>query len=952
MEWIRLSALLLLFPIAAQGITDSLAAIKFQELAIQQLHKEQFDSAAYYHQKSLNYYQSNDDLASWINSIKTIGKCYRDDLKLERQAQEIFYRATAEHLWRRPRLTSEWDALAWLYVNMAYTDHYSLEQYERASQFYENARKILVDRLEMEDMLVARYIYRALGNIYSRLGDYKTAEVLLQQFLKISLNYKNYPSAAEAYSDLGILYHNMEKFDAAIKSYEAGLQLPQLNHISKGLLLGNLAETHNATQKYEQALQYAEKAQQSFRLAISENDFTFAYTWLANTLKMAGKVYTNLKQFPAAESKFIEAQENFLAYLHHDKTVDFADLYSSWGNLYHQWGQTNQALVYYQRALESIIDNFESRDYRQNPEQSALYAEQEIMSVLAGKAATLKTKFFEAGRIQDLELALSCHELIFEVEKHLRRSYRYESSKLFNIKESRARSERAIELALILWEHTQQKKYQEKAFEFAERSKSILLIEAYRKANADSIAGIPDHMQLKERDLQQEIALAEKKLFNLRAANSKDSIILAQEQALFKLRQSYTEWIHQLEQDYRSYYDLKYNFNTATVQEIQQKFLANDKGLLEFFVGESNIYAFLVKENAFECVQIPKDFPLENWVIRLKKNIEDFQFSQSNRAQLCEDYTQLAYQLYQKLIMPLQELGLPENLQIIPSGVLGFLPFDALLTEAPQNHCNFQVYPYLLYQHNVSYGYSATLQIDLNKARAATKDFIGFAPLFKGMGGYQALAYNVSTLQSVQQMIGGSLFINGDATIANFLNQAEAYQIIHLATHAEANNNYGDFSFIVFSDENDQYDSLFVKDIYLLELQADMVVLSACEAGAGALHDGEGIISLARGFLYAGAQSIITTTWSINDQSNQTIMNGFYSQLQSGISKDKALSAAKLSHIKAGDRLSAHPAFWAAFVPIGNMEPVFPKNPFRYLWTGALALIVVFFVTRYWWSSK
>lgn len=942
MEWLKLSTLVLLFPIAAQGITDSLSAIRFQNLALEHIRQEQYDSATYYQNKSLGYYKRVDDLVGWINNFKAVGKCYRDERKDQRRAISQLYRATEDYLWRLPKNDAEWDALGWLYINIGYTYHFSFEQYDKANQFYEKARKILVDQLQQENMHTAVFIFQAMGNINSRMGDFKTAEVLLEQFKQISLDNQEFRYTAEAYSDLGILNHNMGNYAAAIKNYQAGIALPDLNYISRGLLLGNLAMTHNATEKYEQAIQFAKKAQQSFRSAISEYNFPFANTWLAGTLKLSGEIYANLAQFEAAEAQLKAAKNAFLSYHNHDKTADFADLYNSWGNLYRKWGRLDLSLQYYQKALSSIIDDFEPNDYQENPTVKQLFAEQYIMEALAGKAQTLRERYLIEKDINDLTLALSCHELIFEVEKQLRRSYRYESSKLYNIKASRERSEHAIELAILLWEATQLDSYKEKAFEFAERSKGILLLEAYRKANAVSIAGIPDSLQAKEKEFQAEIALAEKTLFNLRTANPNDTLIQEEEKNLFELRQAYTEWIYQLEKDYSQYYNLKYNFRTASVASIQSSLLTTKKGLLEYFVGSENIYVFLIKKHDFELISLPKDFPLEDWVVEMKQDIDLFQFSNYDRWQLCEGYTQKATQLHDRIIKPLYELGLPDELLIIPSGILGFLPFEVLLSATPQQICEFDQYPYLLLDHTISYGYSATLQKALNRTGKAQNDFVGFAPLFTGEGGFQALENNVTTLQNVAQLIKGKLFINGKATIDNFREHAGQYGIIHLATHAEANNDQADFSFIVFSKDHGRYDSLFVKDIYLLELDADMVVLSACEAGNGALHEGEGIISLARGFLYAGAESIITTTWSINDQSNEAIMDDFYSFLKSGSSKDHALRKAKLKHIQEGDRLSAHPAFWAAFIPIGNMQPIFGNKKWIPLSVGLLLISGLF----------
>jgi CHAT domain-containing protein len=113
-----------------------------------------------------------------------------------------------------------------------------------------------------------------------------------------------------------------------------------------------------------------------------------------------------------------------------------------------------------------------------------------------------------------------------------------------------------------------------------------------------------------------------------------------------------------------------------------------------------------------------------------------------------------------------------------------------------------------------------------------------------------------------------------------------------------------------------------LRNIYNLTLNADLVVLSACETGIGELKRGEGIVSLARAFAYAGAKSIITTLWSVNDKSTMHIMEEFYRQLHKGQPKDYALWKAKMEYLQKAKSETAHPFFWSAFVPVGDMRAV------------------------------
>jgi CHAT domain-containing protein len=132
---------------------------------------------------------------------------------------------------------------------------------------------------------------------------------------------------------------------------------------------------------------------------------------------------------------------------------------------------------------------------------------------------------------------------------------------------------------------------------------------------------------------------------------------------------------------------------------------------------------------------------------------------------------------------------------------------------------------------------------------------------------------------------------------------------------------------------------LYGYEILAQSFPADLVVLSACETGLGKVVRGEGLMSLARAFSYAGARSLVTSLWNINDQSGQQLMAEFYKHLNEGLPKDEALRQAKLSYLaNAPDNARAHPRYWAAFIPTGNMEPL--KNNWPWQWgVAAIALL-------------
>jgi CHAT domain-containing protein len=308
-----------------------------------------------------------------------------------------------------------------------------------------------------------------------------------------------------------------------------------------------------------------------------------------------------------------------------------------------------------------------------------------------------------------------------------------------------------------------------------------------------------------------------------------------------------------------------------------------------------------------------------------------------------EAYLEVAPKLYEKLIAPVAE-GLPEQLVIVPDGILGYIPFEALLKEEPdaRNFYAAERLPYLLREHQVSYCYSATLLKEMKEKKhrkAPTRELLAVAPfatvdtvLSSHLGQSDWLAstrsdtlwglpYTQAELDSIQRVFETDAFYGAEATEALFVERAGDYRILHLSTHGKADPRVGDYSYLAFYPKPDSLENelLYVRDLYNLQLNADLVVLSACETGTGELQRGEGIISLARAFAYAGAKSIATTLWQVNDQSTQELMARFYQHLKSGMTKDAALRQAKLDYLDGHNDTGAYPFYWAAFIGVGDM---------------------------------
>ena len=144
---------------------------------------------------------------------------------------------------------------------------------------------------------------------------------------------------------------------------------------------------------------------------------------------------------------------------------------------------------------------------------------------------------------------------------------------------------------------------------------------------------------------------------------------------------------------------------------------------------------------------------------------------------------------------------------------------------------------------------------------------------------------------------------------------------MHFATHDFVNSGRPELSGLLLAQDttSGEHGVLYSGEIYNLKLNADLVVLSACETGLGKIQKGEGIIGLTRALLYAGAKNIIVSLWQVADESTSDLMVDFYknSLVSKGqISYSEALRNAKLKMISEGKY--AHPIFWSPFILIGK----------------------------------
>ncbi|HEX5731543.1 MAG TPA: CHAT domain-containing protein [Blastocatellia bacterium] len=376
----------------------------------------------------------------------------------------------------------------------------------------------------------------------------------------------------------------------------------------------------------------------------------------------------------------------------------------------------------------------------------------------------------------------------------------------------------------------------------------------------------------------------------------------------------------------------------ATLKQVQAAMLGPDDVLIEIFLSESRSNAWIITSRSFTSIALPGSEEIEEKVLRYIEAIS----AEPNALYMGQALTtqrELAKQLFDLLLGSSRRLLAPDSrLIVVADGVLCYLPFDTLVNNEK----------YLIEDHSIVYVPSASV-LGLLQQRAMSRvmngklDLLAFGnPAFAVVGkpdgdrkgnskagaaqSYQP-TYLPPLLGSEREVkeIGalfppdrGRIYLGKHATEEALKGeQLRRYRRIHFATHGLSDERIPVRSCLVFArGKNPKEDGfLQVSEIVELDLECDLVVLSACRTGRGKLLRGEGIVGLARAFLYSGAQSCIVTLRAVSDVATADFMIGFYKHLTADAGTALALRQAKLEML--AGKLTRHPYYWAFFVLIG-----------------------------------
>lgn len=850
-----------------------------------------------------------------------------------------------------------------------------MHDYDGGHQLYEKA----VARMEAAGLTEHRFLsngYFNLGFSYIRMRDGERAAMFGAKSIEIDskLYGPKHPYVIDGYHSMGHCYELMGQNEQAKDYHHKAIRLYQEvlgpRHEKIAELSNCLGDIARKEQDYEQAIELYQKALEIYD-ALLDSDTE------RHLLQYAEILGTLIEQENIAEAERYFALALPLAErFSQSKSFNANDIYINRGYYYRLKGE-HQAAV---NAFLRVIQMYDPT-YQLASEMPSL-AKIGKANALAVFQALGELAYSQSQLAQQEPAALAASLQSFQQFAQFVDSLRITDFSadglLFYAGYSIRYFEKGIATALAAHQQKADRQYLEMAFAFSERAKAVILQKAQKEAKARSYAGIPSDLLAQEQQLKSQLSFYSQLISTEeQKAEKQDTLkIIAWRSKRFSIQNDYQKLVQKLEKEYPLYYRIKYDLKLSSLTEIQSA-LASKQQLLSYFWGDSSLYVFQIQPQKVSLERLVSTNALGSQIEDLREKLVNPYTNLTSELLKPIEYSALAHSLFKQIWPRSLDPDITET-TIVPDGHLSYLPFELLISQDGTTADQWAALPYLLKSQALSYTFSATQWLNDKKASSSgpspAKTLLAIAPQFgeaprlwaeaNKRQNWGALRFSQQEASQVQKLWDGTLLEADQATKAQFIKLAPAYRILHLSSHGKANDQDARYSFIAFAPESPEAGAvmasdsisltrsgeedaslLYASDLYSLQLNADLVVLSACETGLGELQRGEGLVSMARGFAYAGAKATLTSLWSVNDKATADLMLDFHKALREGMSKNQAFRLAQLNMIES----NRSPFYWGGFVMIGNTEPLIRQIAW-YWYVGGLifflGLIMSYFRLR------
>jgi CHAT domain-containing protein/Tfp pilus assembly protein PilF len=834
-------------------------------------------------------------------------------------------------------------------------------EYAKAQPLFRQARDLIKQVLGERHPDYARSLNNLAGLYYSQ-GEYAQAEPLYRQARDIYKQVlgKRHPHYATSLNNLADLYRLQGEYTQAESLYRKALVIRKEvlgeRHPAYAQSLNNLALLYQAQGEYAKAEPLYRRARDLRKQVLGER-----HPHYATSLNNLAELYRLQGEYAQAEPLYrqaLEIRKQVLGQRHPAYAQSLINL----AGLYYSQREYAQAEPLYREALAVL---------RQGPEDPPAAFERltaldlrplpETVTCLAQCCVLFEQRLGSQPTVAQLRAADHAFALALAVRERLRHEVlEQDASKLQHGAKASDLIPRRIGLCQRLFDREGRVADLETALATAEQGTARVFLEQLGKARAQTVGRVSPELRTQEAALRRQlrgfdarIAKEQDKPSDKRAPDKVGQLLDAQQ----KVEAQLTELIRRMEKDYPQYAALKFPKPCSLAQA--RGCLAPTEVALLFVPGNKKSYVVLVearpapgdKANGLAIYSLPSSDDLADGISLL---IDRDYLERSAKARAA------GQQAYDLLLAPMKEHIRGKDLVIVPGGSLGYVPFEALVEDGH----------YLIEQHRIRYAPSLTALYlvrlwektrakperplwavadpvyDKADERAQGKADLAQASLdalaeylARATRGhpatdvpYHRLRFTRQEADAIRDLLGvsdkdvltGLQASEGAVKAASAKGLLAQARYVHFATHGILGLDTGQPPALVLSlvgndgarDEDGGINDGFLRldEVTRLQLNADLVVLSACETGKGRLYAGEGVTGLARAFLYAGSRGVVCSLWAVDDRETATFMTQLYGGLKDGQSAADALRAAKLDMIRAG----RPPVYWAPFILIGE----------------------------------
>lgn len=497
-------------------------------------------------------------------------------------------------------------------------------------------------------------------------------------------------------------------------------------------------------------------------------------------------------------------------------------------------------------------------------------------------------------------------------------------------------------------------KFVEYAFRFMSLSKAAVLHEMLVRNKNLQIAEDNKDLYQHEKRSRLLIGHLSGKLID---EQSKDTPNLDQikkiEAQIASVQTDYGKIVERIKSEDPQYFNLRFDTTTLSIAQVQKK-LEPNQIIIEYFTTDSSISSIAICKDAMHFTSKKLSKEERNLFRDYQKMLIPKDFGKVTTESL-EQFATTSQALFNILLQPYERAIKSKELVIIPHGFISQVPFSTLISSIPNNLGGFYNLPYLVYSNNITYVPSSKVLFELqhpkrelfNKSLSVAPSYIGvdttgIASRKNYRGTLSDLPGARSEAETVSQCFRGDLILDTLATESRVKQIATSYDILHLAMHTFIDEQNPFFSKLIFANEKSTSEDGFLNtyEIYNLNLNCKLAILSACESATGTEIKGEGLLGLARGFFYAGCPSLIATQWKVDDASGNDIIEAFAANIKKGLSVNESLRQSQIAFLNQADPLRSHPYFWASFVTIGDASPIYYKESTKYIVTGGIMLLL------------